>query len=120
MGTLPSQGLFLRSSTASASTPGPSSGDAPPAPPTLLASANVHDKEGEGEEGEETVHEVRSKVYKMTRDRDGQPQWGDLGVGVLRVKRAREGDARRVLMRNSSTGKISIVSSGVLFVRPFG
>ena len=68
------------------------------------------DKEGEGEEDEVTVHEIRSKVYKMTKDKEGKAQWGDMGVGVLRLKKHKETGARRMLLRNSSTGKITIVS----------
>ena len=66
--------------------------------------------EGEGEEDEVTVHEIRSKVYKMTKDKEGKAQWGDMGVGVLRLKKHKETGARRMLLRNSSTGKITIVS----------
>ena len=78
-------------------------------PPPLLASSSVHDLEGEGEEDEVTMHEIRSKVFKMTKDKDGKAQWGDLGVGMLRLKKHKETNARRVLLRNSSTGKITIV-----------
>ena len=44
----------------------------------LLATVSEQDKEGEGEEDEVTVHEVRSKVYKMTKDKEGKAQWGDM------------------------------------------
>lgn len=102
---------------------GPSSGEGTPAPgeagdqppPPLLASSSVHDQEGEGEEDEVTVHEIRSKVYKMTKDKEGKAQWGDLGVGVLRLKKHKETGARRVLLRNSGTGKITIVCAVCLF-----
>ncbi|KAH9859097.1 hypothetical protein C2E23DRAFT_880472 [Lenzites betulinus] len=90
---------------------GVSSGDgtpAPDAPQTLPASTSVHDQEGEGEENEVTTHEIRSKVYKMTKDKDGKALWGDLGVGILRLKKDKDSDARRMLLRNSSTGKITI------------
>ena len=69
----------------------------------------MHDQEGEGEEHEETTHEIRSKVYKMTKDKEGKAQWGDMGVGMLRLKKHKETGSRRVLLRNSSTGKITIV-----------
>ncbi|OJT05789.1 Nucleoporin NUP152 [Trametes pubescens] len=88
-----------------------SSGDGTPAPesmPVLAAGTSIHDQEGEGEEHEVTTHEVRSKVYKMTKDKDGNSQWGDLGVGVLRLKKHKETESRRMLLRNSSTGKITI------------
>ncbi|KAM5540319.1 hypothetical protein V8D89_006138 [Ganoderma adspersum] len=91
-------------------TPAPAFGDETQgkAPAPLLASGSAHDLEGEGEEGEETMHEIRSKVFKLTQDKEGKAQWGDLGVGMLRLKRHKETDARRVLLRNSGTGKITI------------
>ncbi|KAI0821702.1 hypothetical protein BC628DRAFT_1394368 [Trametes gibbosa] len=90
---------------------GVSSGDGTPvpdAPQGLPASTSVHDQEGEGEENEVTTHEIRSKVYKMTKDGGGKSQWGDLGVGILRLKKDKDSDSRRMLLRNSSTGKITI------------
>lgn len=90
-------------------TPAPASGEGSQAhPPPLLASSSVHDLEGEGEEDEVTTHEIRSKVFRMTKDKEGKAQWGDLGVGMLRLKRHKETEARRVLLRNSGTGKITI------------
>ncbi|KIK27700.1 hypothetical protein PISMIDRAFT_674604 [Pisolithus microcarpus 441] len=66
-----------------------------------------HDEEGEGEEGEETVHAVRCKVFKLTKV-DDKNEWKDLGVGILRLKKHKENSIRRVLMRNSSSGRILI------------
>ncbi|KAI6021437.1 hypothetical protein BKA83DRAFT_4281919 [Pisolithus microcarpus] len=66
-----------------------------------------HDEEGEGEEGEETVHAVRCKVFKLTKA-DDKNEWKDLGVGILRLKKHKENSIRRVLMRNSSSGRILI------------
>ncbi len=76
----------------------------------------MHDLEGEGEEDEVTTHEIRSKVFRMTKDKEGKAQWGDLGVGMLRLKRHKETEARRVLLRNSGTGKITIVCILSVFV----
>ncbi|KAI0930184.1 hypothetical protein AcW1_008939 [Taiwanofungus camphoratus] len=73
-----------------------------------LSSTSVHDQEGEGEEHETTTHEIRSKVYKMMKNGEGRSEWSDLGVGMLRLKKHKETNARRVLLRNSSTGKITI------------
>ncbi|KAI0661280.1 hypothetical protein C8Q70DRAFT_932300 [Cubamyces menziesii] len=86
----------------------PAAAEGSDAPQGLPASTSVHDMEGEGEEDEVTTHEIRSKVYKMVKDKDGKASWGDLGVGVLRLKKHKETDARRMLLRNSSTGKITI------------
>ena len=103
----------------------------------LVSSASVHDLEGEGEENEETTHEIRSKVYKLTRNSDGKSVWGDMGVGtcwnvrdlygftyvfltgILRLKRNKETDARRMLLRNSSTGKVTVVSINLTHVPSF-
>ncbi|KAI0645952.1 hypothetical protein C8Q79DRAFT_927042 [Trametes meyenii] len=88
-------------------TPAPAEGgDA--APQRLPASSSAHDAEGEGEEDEVTTHEIRSKVYKLAKDKEGKSQWSDLGVGVLRLKKHKETESRRMLLRNSSTGKITI------------
>ncbi|TFY60548.1 hypothetical protein EVJ58_g5075 [Rhodofomes roseus] len=77
-------------------------------PPPMLITGSIHDKEGEGEEHETTTHEIKSKVYKMVKDEDGQSRWADQGVGMLRLKKHNETDARRMLLRNSSTGKVVI------------
>lgn len=68
----------------------------------------MHDIEGEGEEDEETKHEVRTKVYRMMTKQDESQQWTDVGIGMLRVKAHKQTGTRRLLLRNSSTGKITI------------
>ncbi|KAI0812684.1 hypothetical protein BC629DRAFT_1474806 [Irpex lacteus] len=78
--------------------------DAPP----LLGTGSIHDQDGEGEEDEETKFEQKCKVFKMAKKDDGSQEWKDMGVGLLKVKAHKETDARRLLLRNSSTGKIQI------------
>lgn len=74
-----------------------------------VSSPTAHDVEGEGEEEEETIHSVRLKAHRMRKaDEKGGQAWVELGVGYLRLKRHKETDARRMLLRNSSTGKINI------------
>jgi nucleoporin NUP2 len=68
----------------------------------------THDEEGEGEEDEETTHTTKSKVYKLHKKDDGGQEWKDLGVGMLRLKTHTTTGSRRVLLRNSSTGKVTI------------
>lgn len=51
-------------------------------PAPLIASSSVHDIEGEGEEDEETKHEVRTKVYRMMTKQDESQQWTDVGIGA--------------------------------------
>ncbi|KAH7925510.1 hypothetical protein BV22DRAFT_1195086 [Leucogyrophana mollusca] len=70
-----------------------------------VVSSSNHDGEGEGEEDEETTHAARCKVYKMMKT-NGKSEWKDMGIGMLRLKKHKETDARRVLLRNSATGKI--------------
>lgn len=67
----------------------------------------MHDQEGEGEEDEEIIHSVKAKVYTLNKE---EGSWKDLGLGMLKVKRHKETGARRLLLRNSSTGKVAIVS----------
>lgn len=75
----------------------------------LLTSNKQHDEEGEGEEDEDTVHSVKLKAYRMRKaDEKGGAGWAELGYGVLRLKKHKETGARRVLLRNSSSGKINI------------
>lgn len=123
--------------SASASREGTSDEDAVPSQgggegddASKMLGKNPNDEEGEGEEGEETVHAIKLKAYKMTKkDENGNGGgWNELGhgslvllsilmqsaessIGVLRLKKHKTTDSRRVLMRNSSTGKINIVSS---------
>lgn len=67
----------------------------------------MHDREGEGEEDEETIHSVKTKVYTLNKE---EAVWKDLGLGMLRVKKHKETGARRLLLRNSSSGKVTVVS----------
>lgn len=72
----------------------------------ILEGGSVHDQEGEGEEDEETTHSVKTKVYSLNKE---EGAWKELGVGLLKVKKHKETGARRLLLRNSSTGKIIVV-----------
>ncbi|KAF7793882.1 hypothetical protein EIP86_005004 [Pleurotus ostreatoroseus] len=128
---LPTPAPFSSSTAASvpSASADASSAEGTPAPAEDVANApvlergSVHDLAGEGEEDEDTAHEVRSKVYRLVRpDADagegsgeggsgsgnGGAMWRDLGVGLLKVKVHRESGARRVLLRNSSTGKVTL------------
>lgn len=47
-----------------------------------LLTPNPLDEEGMGEENEETVHSVKSRVYRLSKgDEEGGPKWGVLGTG---------------------------------------
>ncbi|KAK7685168.1 hypothetical protein QCA50_011531 [Cerrena zonata] len=72
----------------------------------LSRNSSVHDLPGEGEENEDTIHEARVKMYKMGKNKEGVPDWLDQGVGIVRLKKHKETSARRLLMRNSHSGKI--------------
>lgn len=78
----------------------------------ILEGGSVHDQEGEGEEDEDTTHSVKTRVYSLSKE---EGAWKELGLGVLKVKKHKETGAGRLLLRNSSTGKITIVSH---FQRP--
>ncbi|KAJ4468116.1 hypothetical protein J3R30DRAFT_1674957 [Lentinula aciculospora] len=77
-------------------------------PRSKLLGVNPHDEEGEGEENEETVHFVRSKVFRMKKVEEGTSGWAEMGTGILRVKKHKDTGQRRLLLRNSNTGKIII------------
>ncbi|KAF9280077.1 hypothetical protein BGZ68_007519 [Mortierella alpina] len=59
----------------------------------------------EGEEDEETVFEVRAKLYVMTNG-----EYVDLGVGPFRVNENKETKKRRMIMRTGGTGIIALNS----------
>ncbi|TEB38348.1 hypothetical protein FA13DRAFT_1761541 [Coprinellus micaceus] len=87
---------------------GNTASDGAPSAAAMLG-VNPHDEEGEGEEDEKTVHSIKSKVYRMRKaDEKGGPGWVEAGHGVLRLKKHKETSARRMLLRNSTTGKINI------------
>ncbi|KAJ7680601.1 hypothetical protein DFH06DRAFT_1031744 [Mycena polygramma] len=67
------------------------------------------DAEGEGEEDEETVKTERLRAFRLKKnDEPGDGGWLDIGVGFLRLKKHKETSARRLLLRNSNSGKIQI------------
>jgi len=68
---------------------------------------NPNDVEGEGEEEEETLHTSRVKVYKLG-SKENKPNWAEMGVGMLRLKKHKQLGSKRLLSRNSATGKIMI------------
>ncbi|KAH9485568.1 hypothetical protein JR316_0002478 [Psilocybe cubensis] len=79
---------------------------ADPATSGLMASINPHDEDGEGEENEETTHSSRLKAYKLTKDAEGSMKWVNIGSGLLKLKKDKTSGARRVLLRNSTNGKV--------------
>ncbi|KAF5380610.1 hypothetical protein D9615_004630 [Tricholomella constricta] len=84
-------------------------GKADKVPTFGMNTKSPHDEEGEGEELEETMHSVKLKAFRLRKAAEsGGAAWLELGFGVLRLKKHRETEARRVLLRNSSTGKINL------------
>ncbi|KAF8973064.1 hypothetical protein BDZ97DRAFT_1912650 [Flammula alnicola] len=74
-----------------------------------LLTPNPLDEEGAGEENEETVHGVKSKAYYLSKpDAEGGAKWLQLGSGILRLKKHKDTGARRVLLRNSTNGKVIV------------
>jgi nucleoporin NUP2 len=72
-----------------ASAPSAASEEAAPAgddaPPPLLG-VSAYDTPGEGEEDEDIMHEVRSKLYQLVKrliDGAEKSEWADLGVGAF-------------------------------------
>lgn len=82
--------------------------DAAPTVASMLG-VNPHDEEGKGEEDEETVHAVKCKAFRMKKgDEKGGSGWIEVGHGILRLKSHKENGDRRMLLRNSTTGKINL------------
>ncbi|GJJ71355.1 hypothetical protein EMPS_03705 [Entomortierella parvispora] len=59
----------------------------------------------EGEEGEETIFEVKAKLYAF---QDGEHK--DLGVGQFRINENTETKKRRMIMRTTGTGHLTLNS----------
>ncbi|KIJ49599.1 hypothetical protein M422DRAFT_27961 [Sphaerobolus stellatus SS14] len=70
------------------------------------ADANPYDADGPGEEDETNVYESKAKILKMMPKGEGV-EWTSLGVGILKLKVHKDG-SKRMLMRNSSNGKILV------------
>lgn len=74
-----------------------------------LVGSSQHDGEGEGEEDEESLYEEKAKCHILsTTDKDGKStqSWKELGVGIARVKKNKTDGTRRLLMRNSASGRV--------------
>ncbi|KZT10680.1 uncharacterized protein LAESUDRAFT_755371 [Laetiporus sulphureus 93-53] len=64
--------------------------------PSGLLPTSEHDMEGAGEEDEITTHQIRGKVFQY------------MTGGMLRLKKHKQTDARRMLLRNTATGRITV------------
>jgi nucleoporin NUP2 len=70
-------------------------------------SVNLAASGGKGEENEDTVFEQRAKLSRLV---DGA--WKAEGLGVFRMKKAKENGKRRLLMRTDPGGNVILVSQG--------
>ncbi|KAJ1025359.1 hypothetical protein NDA13_004172 [Ustilago tritici] len=61
--------------------------------------------EGEGEESESTLHEVRAKIWSLDPPTKA---WKDLGVCVAKLKHNSETGKHRLLARNEANGKVAV------------
>ncbi|PKI82812.1 hypothetical protein MVES1_003760 [Malassezia vespertilionis] len=101
-GTAPSAGFSFGSQQ-------PKAAEAQAPIETMAANHDAPDAEGssslagtgEGEEGEETLHEARTKIWKL----DGG-SWQDLGVTIFRIKKNKDTGKSRVLARNAVNGNV--------------
>ncbi|WFD44468.1 hypothetical protein MPSI1_003136 [Malassezia psittaci] len=80
--------------------------DAPGSPPPSTSQDKASDENtltssGQGEEEEETKHEVRAKIWKLD-----QGKWQDLGITVFRLKYNPSFSKTRVLARNAVNGNV--------------
>ena len=66
---------------------------------------NLAEAGGQGEEDEETVHQVRARLTKLEGGK-----WVVLGLGELRLKKAKDGK-RRLLLRSDGGGNVILVSA---------
>ncbi|KAF8236616.1 hypothetical protein L208DRAFT_1390760 [Tricholoma matsutake] len=104
-----SDAVESRSSESKEVTPQPEGDHRDDAASVGILGNNPHDEEGEGEEQEDTVYSIKLRAFRLKKaEEPGGPGWVELGYGVLRLKKHKETEARRMLLRNSSTGKINI------------
>ena len=71
------------------------------AEPTAASTDNTLTACGEGEENETTLHEVRSKIWRLDAG-----QWQDLGISLLRIKKDKDSGKCRILARNAVNGSV--------------
>ncbi|KAH7108035.1 hypothetical protein BKA62DRAFT_4476 [Auriculariales sp. MPI-PUGE-AT-0066] len=103
----PTSTVATPAATGGASTPTPA--EAAGEGSGLALELSVYDKEGPGEEDEETVYTTRCKVYKLEKSKEtDKMEWQDKGVGYIRLKKHKESGKRRVLLRNSGSGHVQL------------
>ncbi|SJX62909.1 uncharacterized protein SRS1_13736 [Sporisorium reilianum f. sp. reilianum] len=61
--------------------------------------------EGEGEESECTLHEVRAKIWRLDIE---SKSWKDLGVCIAKIKHDSATGKHRLLARNEANGKVAV------------
>ncbi|CCV00213.1 unnamed protein product [Malassezia sympodialis ATCC 42132] len=71
------------------------------APSTDQSEGNTLTACGQGEEDEDTSHEVRAKIWRLDAG-----AWQDMGVSILRIKTAKGTHKSRVLARNAVNGHV--------------
>ncbi|KAJ3410608.1 hypothetical protein HDV05_003558 [Chytridiales sp. JEL 0842] len=65
---------------------------------------------GEGEEGEETLMEVRTKAFTFdTSDADKKNwKWTDFGVGLIKINKDKDSEKARLLLRADGSGRVRL------------
>ena len=61
--------------------------------------------EGEGEESERTLFEVRAKIWRLDVE---SKTWKDLGVCIAKIKHDSNTNKHRLLARNEANGKVAV------------
>lgn len=82
--------------------------DASPDPSTDDASKSQSSGllgEGEGEESERTLLEVRAKIWRLDME---SKSWKDLGVCIAKIKHDSATGKHRLLARNEANGKVAV------------
>lgn len=66
---------------------------------------------GAGEETEETIHEIRAKLFVKGSESETAVQWQTAGVGVLRLNRDTTTGKTRLLLRSDGIGRVLLNAS---------
>jgi nucleoporin NUP2 len=69
----------------------------------------AEDEVFEGEEEETTLHSIKAKISKLAVE-GGKGEWKPMGLGWLKLKRHDESGTQRILLRDSTSRRVILVS----------
>ncbi|KAI9206183.1 uncharacterized protein BJ171DRAFT_499043 [Polychytrium aggregatum] len=102
----PAPTAFVAGGDASKTTAGDQAGDDDePAPDAQIDTSTL--MQGEGEEQDEVFHEVRSKLFRFSKDKS----WENIGIGPLKINKNKSSGKARLLLRADGNGRVLLNAS---------